>query len=29
MMQRCLQRIARAPNLSPDVREIVTRTLAN
>jgi aminopeptidase N len=28
-MQRCLQRIARAPNLSPDVSEIVSRTLAN
>jgi aminopeptidase N len=29
MMERCLQRIARTPNLSPDVREVVTRTLAN
>jgi aminopeptidase N len=28
-MQRCLERIARAPKLSPDVNEIVTRTLAN
>ncbi len=28
-MQRCLQRIARAPDLSPDVSEIVSRTLAN
>jgi aminopeptidase N len=29
MMQRCLARIARAAKLSPDVREVVTRTLAN
>jgi aminopeptidase N len=29
MMERCLQRIARTANLSPDVREVVTRTLAN
>ena len=28
-MQRCLQRIARTPHLSPDVTEIVSRTLAN
>jgi len=28
-MQRCLERIARTPKLSPDVSEIVTRTLAN
>jgi aminopeptidase N len=28
-MQRCLQRIARTPKLSPDVNEIVSRTLAN
>ena len=28
-MQRSLERIARAPSLSPDVREIVTRTLAS
>jgi len=27
-MQRCLARIARAPHLSPDVTEVVTRTLA-
>jgi aminopeptidase N len=27
-MQRCLARIARAPRLSPDVTEVVTRTLA-
>jgi aminopeptidase N len=27
-MQRCLERIARSRNLSPDVTEIVTRTLA-
>ena len=29
LMQRCLQRIARTPHLSPDVSEIVSRTLAN
>jgi len=29
MMQRCLTRIARTPNLSPDVSEVVSRTLAN
>jgi aminopeptidase N len=28
-MQRCLARIARTPKLSPDVGEVVTRTLAN
>jgi aminopeptidase N len=28
-MQRCLQRIARTPKLSPDVGEIVTRALAD
>jgi aminopeptidase N len=28
MMQRCLARIARSPNLSPDVSEVVTRTLS-
>jgi aminopeptidase N len=29
LMQRSLQRIARTPNLSPDVSEIVTRTLGS
>ncbi len=29
MMQRCLSHIARTPNLSPDVTEVVTRTLGN
>ena len=29
MMQRCLSKIARTPNLSPDVTEVVSRTLAN
>src|SRR5579862_509184 len=29
MMQRCLSKIARTPNLSPDVSEVVSRTLAN
>ncbi len=28
-MQRCLERIARTPSLSPDVSEIVSRTLAS
>ncbi|HKU85761.1 MAG TPA: aminopeptidase N [Casimicrobiaceae bacterium] len=28
-MQKCLQRIARTRNLSPDVREVVTRALAS
>ena len=28
-MERCLQRIARTPRLSPDVTEIVSRTLSN
>ena len=28
-MQRCLERIARSRSLSPDVNEIVTRTLAS
>jgi aminopeptidase N len=27
LMQQCLQRIAKTPNLSPDVAEVVTRTL--
>jgi hypothetical protein len=29
MMRKCLARIARSPNLSPDVTEVVTRTLGN
>jgi aminopeptidase N len=29
MMQRCLSRIARTPDLSPDVSEVVTRTLGD
>jgi len=29
MMQRCLTRIARTPNLSPDVSEVVSRTLGS
>jgi aminopeptidase N len=28
-MQQCLQRIAKTPNLSPDVTEVVTRTLGS